>query len=219
MRKIFMILLLSIILCVATGCVENIESSLPTNNGSTVSSTESISDVHTDSSTTSQTSDDSSTPSPTQPTDDVSPTAPTQSTASPTPTQSETPTNSGDDKMDNNCKLIVRGKDMPSGIYVKINYERRDAEIPITAIMKELGAKVEWQDKTKVKIAFGDHDRILDTAQQDFGLPRPPGSTHYFRQVIGNEVIIDSTSATGLIVYWMGAKISIDYDKNFVSIG
>lgn len=142
-------------------------------------------------------------------------------------TASSTQNNTGEDNMNNDCKLIVKGKDITSGNYINLNYEKRYAEIPLTAVMKELGAKVEWQSNTTAEITFGGKDYALDTTKgtliEDGGtfniLTAAPGSTHgIFYQVIGDEFIIDSDSAKMLIINMMGAKISIDYDNKIVSI-
>jgi len=41
------------------------------------------------------------------------------------------------------AKLIVKGKDITAGNHVKINFEYQLAEIPITALLKALGVKIE----------------------------------------------------------------------------
>lgn len=129
--------------------------------------------------------------------------------------------------MNNYCTLIVNGKDITAGNYALLNYEYRYAELPLTAVMKELGAKVEWQDKTKAKITFGGKDYILDATQgslieqgEAFNvLTLAPGSKHgVFYQVVGNEFVVDSDSAQMLIIHMMGAKINIDYDNKIINI-
>lgn len=117
-KKIFICLLLCIILYTIAGCTNNVSSTLPI--------------------------DDASTPS---------------------ATQSETTTYVENDKMNNYCTLMVNGNDITAGNHVRLNYEHRYAELPLTVVVKELGAKVEWEDKTKAKITFGGKDYILDTTK------------------------------------------------------
>ena len=222
-KKLFVCLLSVTILCVITGCTKN-----PINETSTVSPSQSLSEETTASSMPPQSPDDVSTPSPIQSTESTSTSQPTNntSTASPTPTQSESKTNTGDDKMDNNCKLIVKGKDITAGNHVKLNYEKKYAELPLTAVIKELGAKVEWQSKTTAKITFGGKVYILDTTKKSlladgstFNLIIPaPGSTLYC-QAIDNEFILDSVNLKS-VVLMMGTTImiKIDYEKANVSI-
>jgi hypothetical protein len=212
------------------GCTKNTTLTSQENDDSTISSTttQSSNDNVMDSSTPTNSKGDSSTDLLGNPTNETSTTASSNpidggSTASPTTN------NTGDDKnMDNNCKLIVKGKDITSGNHVSLNYENRYAELPLTVVMKELGAKVEWQGQTTAKITFGGKDYTLDTIKGtlvEVGgtfnvLMVAPGTTHgIFYQVIGEEFIIDSDSAKMLIINMMGAKISIDYDKKIVSIG
>ena len=142
-------------------------------------------------------------------------------------TASSTQNNTGEDNMNNDCKLIVKGKDITSENYINLNYEKHYAEIPLTAVMKELGAKVEWQSNTTAEITFDGKNYTLDTTKgtlieegSSFNvLTVAPGSTHgIFYQVIGDEFIIDSDSAKMLIINIMGAKINIDYNNKIVSI-
>lgn len=152
--------------------------------------------------------------------DITKPTTPTDDMSTSTPELSEaTKDTEAHNQMNNNCKLIVKGKDITSASYVYLDEVNHDVEIPLTAVVKALGAKVRWENKTTVIITFDGDDFILDIAKQDFGLPLPPGATHFARKIIGKEVVIDSTSATGLISHWMGAKIKIDFDKKIVEIG
>ena len=149
------------------------------------------------------------------------------STVSSTRIESEKTTNLGEENIDNTCKLIVKGKEMAATHHIQLNYEYRYAELPLTVIMRELGAKTEWQSKTTVKITFDEKDYFLDTekgslveAGKTFNiLTVAPGSKHgTFYQVVGDEFVIDSDSAVLLLVNIMGAKISIDYDERIVNI-
>lgn len=142
--------------------------------------------------------------------------------------QSETANNSGDDqKMDNNCKLFVRGVEIAAGHHVALNFEQRYAELPLIAIVKALGAKVEWKNETTATITFDDEEYVLNTAENSLIkagrtaniLIVAPGATHgsYF-QVIEGEFVADSDSMLYLLTYLMGAKIRIDYDTLIVNI-
>lgn len=119
-------------------------------------------------------------------------------------------------QLQNNCRLIVKGKDITEGNYVRIIEEHQMAEIPLTAVMKELGAEVEWKGK-KVTITHNGYQRVIDTTQQAFGMPRPPCSAYCCRKMIDGEVVIDSVSAGGMI-RWMGAQISINVDEKIIEI-
>lgn len=142
-------------------------------------------------------------------------------------TQPEKPTDSGDDNdMDDSCMLIVKGKEI-ADTPIKLNYEYHYAELPLTTIIKELGAKVEWKDKTTAKIKIHEKNYFLDSIKGSLVaegdtfniLVVAPGSRHgVFYRTVGNEFIIDSDSAILLLMNIMGAKISIDYDNRIVKI-
>ena len=202
-KKIFCILLCFILLSII-GCSET-ETLSPIDDGSTVSSTQSASDSHELSSTQSTTDASTTMSSP----------------------EFEEPNNSGDDNMDATYKLFVNEKEVTVANHIKLNYEHHYAELPLTAIMKELGAKVEWQSKTTAKITLGKKDYLLDTTKGsliEIGnthnvLVVAPGSKHgVFYRVVDNEFVIDSDSAKLLLINIMGAKISVDYEHRIVNI-
>lgn len=218
-NKTFLCVSLCVILFGMAGCSE-ITSPLPVDNGSAVSPMQSVGNVSEFSST--QMTKGTSMPSSTL-------TQSTQGTPIPPSTlnQSQKPSNSGDDNMDAAYKLVVKGKEIAVSNHIKLNYEHQYAELPLTAIMKELGARVEWQSKTTAKITFNGKDFILDTTKgslvemgKTFNvLVVAPGSKHgTFYRVVNNEFIIDSDSAKLLLINIMGVKISVDYDYRIVNI-
>ena len=121
----------------------------------------------------------------------------------------------------------MRGKDITAGNHVILNnYEYRyAAELPLTAVMKELGAKVEWQNNATAEITFGGKEYALNTTactlievESGRGFIYPIGGGYSFREVINNEFVVDGATMTSVVVNMMGAKISIDYDKKIVKI-
>ena len=121
------------------------------------------------------------------------------------------------DNMNSNYKLIIKGNYISSIYCSCLNQEQMVVELPITTVMKELGIAVEWKDKSIVTFSFNEDCYVLDTSKSDFGLPRPPGSKHYVREVIDGEVVVDHISALGLI-HWVGADININIDEKIVEI-
>ncbi len=130
-------------------------------------------------------------------------------------TQSEISDNPGDEITEKKCTLIVKGKDITNEAYVHINDEKI-SELPITAIMRELGATVQWKDK-EVIITYENNTTILDTEKSHFGIMLPPGSKGAIRKIINGEIILDASSAKQ-IIYPTGSKISVDYDNNIITI-
>ncbi len=119
---------------------------------------------------------------------------------------------------DNNCKLIVKGKDITTQCYVHIDENNRGAEIPITAIAIELGAKVEWKDSSEVEIGYGERKISFDIAESHFGHVRMPGSKFYVRKVVGNEIVVDNETAQYRLSYLMNAMIEIDFDNRIITV-
>ena len=134
----------------------------------------------------------------------------------------ESNTNGSSDSMNNiqksNCKLIVNGRDITDSAYVFLHADIQDAEIPLTTVLKELGAHVQWSDNANVIITYDGRSCSFDTSLYDYGLPQAPGSRFYIRRIVGNEVIMDLTSVTGFIVHWFNKQIIINYEDGVIEI-
>ena len=64
--------------------------------------------------------------------------------------------------------LIVNGKDITAGHYVKINKTYRYAEVPFLAVLEALGAKIEQIDEINVKITiYNDKENLSDANIKD----------------------------------------------------
>ena len=118
----------------------------------------------------------------------------------------------------NNCKLLVNGKDITNGKNVKINYEYQNTELPLLAILKELGADVQWEDNSRVIVTFEKIKVDIDTTKDDFGIPIPPGTSNAIRYIINNELQIDGTSVQGLLLNIFRTTINVDYEAGIIYI-
>lgn len=119
---------------------------------------------------------------------------------------------------EDNCRLVVNGKDISDGLYVKMKAKYNNTEIPLLAVLKELGAQVQWKDTSVVTVQFKDSAFEIDTEKEQFGILIPPGTRQAVRKVVEKEIIIDSNSVEGFLLYNTGAVISIDYEKAIISI-
>lgn len=115
-------------------------------------------------------------------------------------------------------KLFVNGTAIATKS--KIRFNCTSEELPLLAIMKALGADVQWNNAmTEVKINFeGLYSTTLNTKSADFGLLLPPGTEEGVRRVEGNEIIMDSDSIY-MILNAIGATVNIlDRDSLEISI-
>lgn len=116
-----------------------------------------------------------------------------------------------------NGKLFVNGTAIATKS--KIRFNCTNEELPLLAIMKALGADVQWNNAmTEVKIKFeGLYSTTLNTKSADFGILLPPGTEESVRRVEGNEIIMDSDSVH-MILSAIGATIVPDYDSLEINI-
>lgn len=120
--------------------------------------------------------------------------------------------------VDVDARLIVNGKDITAGNYVKINEDYNNASIPLTAVLTELGIPWEWESDTILRIGSGEYEERLDLTQPTFDWLIPPGTLGSIREIVDGEVIID---AQALYIYFFRAQnISIerDYDTHTIRI-
>ncbi len=149
--------------------------------------------------------------------------------AVPASSTNQTTLDTGDDEVIDNCTLIVNGKDITKGNYARINHTKHYSEIPFTAVIQELGAKVEWENDTKATITFDENKYLLDITEgtlvkkwdsHKLNLITPaPGQNHErVSKVVGNELIVDDSSSLYFFFVIMRATVKVDYDKNIINI-
>lgn len=206
-------MLLCIITCIITGCSGDITSASPTDNSVSMLSSTQPTDSVSESASEQNASTD--TTSLTQSSNDISSTSSSNSEPSESIENKETYAN---------CRLIVNGKDITDGNYVYLYETDRefssDADIPLSAILRELGATVEWQDETKVVITHSAYNGSLtfDTSDEFFGVLIPPGGkVRVTRKVYNNEIVMDNSSAT-LYIRAAGAMVRYDYTNMVIEV-
>lgn len=119
---------------------------------------------------------------------------------------------------DYSARIIVNGKDITNGAYYRYNYRRRRCEIPLLAVLQELGAEVKWKSATKVTVKYNNETVKFDTEELDFGIISPPGTTNAIRKVRGKELIFDNANAANVIKALTGATVTLDNDTYTVYI-
>ena len=118
-----------------------------------------------------------------------------------------------------NASLIVAGVDITQGNYVYIDAEKQRAELPLLAVLTQLGATVEWQDENEVKISTEQSFITFNKTHLAFDLLYTPQAVDPVRKVIGNEFVADTaTGAAALIRELTGATVSINYETNTVTV-
>lgn len=125
-------------------------------------------------------------------------------------------------------QLIVAGVSLPQGKYMEFigTAPRRYALIPLTAVIKELGADVEWMSDTVARIRWNDKMYTLNTLEvslledgRDLNLiiPTPGGRVH--SQAIGCELLLDDVSVkTVALMLGTTIKVNVDYLNQIVVI-
>lgn len=112
---------------------------------------------------------------------------------------------------DQDCKLIVNGKDITAGNYVKINIRNSNASVPLTAVLTELGIPWEWESETVLRFGSGDYEQTLDTSYNiQFNWLAPFRTPGVVRKVVDGEVIVDIQSLWVNLLNKMGISCEMD---------
>ncbi len=140
----------------------------------------------------------------------------TEYTVSENFSEDKNPYSERENKAMNKYKLIINGHDITRENHVKI--KAKNTEIPLLAVMKELGANIAWNDKmTVVSIdCFGKIFK-LDINDFDFGWYVKPGTVEAVRIFDGKEIIIDGESALD-IFNDIGAIFNVNRDAGIIEI-
>lgn len=125
-----------------------------------------------------------------------------------------------------NCRLIVNGVDITEGNYVYINHEEKNAELPVTAIVKALGGSVQWypcepypiKDRCIVALTLNGSTKTYDTSKSDFGIGYLEGVSGLTRKVLGSEIVIDRETIYTSFYHLFNTTIVIDFDQSTVYV-
>lgn len=124
---------------------------------------------------------------------------------------------------DEDARLIVNGKDITAGNYVKINMQDSNrysnASIPLTAVLTELGIPWEWESDTVLRFGSSDSMQTIDLTLNAYNFPIPPGATGAVRKVVGDEVIVDLYSLWANLLSNQGIPFEIDCATKTIRIG
>lgn len=131
-----------------------------------------------------------------------------------------------------NCRLIIQGVDISNDCYVYLcDAEEYGAEyyaqLPLTAIIRQLGGTVSWVDSDRVSLSIGGQSYIFDYSEWILSLANgdswnylaPPPGTQFGLggDIIENEILIDSNILTTFFRA-IGYRIRIDCSAKVVYI-
>lgn len=121
-----------------------------------------------------------------------------------------------------NARLIVNGKDITEGNYVYIDFETKSVEVPVLAIIRELGYNTELYHDPKTDVyeatASDAKAALLTTATDNFGIGPSKGEATCVREFRNDEFIFD-LDCIYTILYWrFHATVSVDYENATVEI-
>lgn len=135
----------------------------------------------------------------------------------------------------NNCRLIVKGKDITDSTYVWLvddpNYipnrgrPQYRAALPVVAIMEALGARVQWNGNTTATITYNGEKYFLDIAKSSLKIGTdelligaPGGKAIIQDRVLDREIIVDEIMLLRFFQINGINHIRIDEEKMIINI-
>ena len=117
------------------------------------------------------------------------------------------------------AQLIINGKDITEDnpVYIREYYTGRTEEIPLLAIVKELGAEVVWTDNATVTVNYEGQSITFDLTKDDFGYMCPIGGISIRKQV-DDELYMEYVSVKNILKLRLDADITIDYTNRIVEV-
>ena len=116
-------------------------------------------------------------------------------------------------------RLVVNGQEIHSD-YVSIDHLNFNAHIPVVTVYKALGydAQLHYDTEKNVYRVIVENATLLDTSKEDFGLPISYGMGGCIRQVVEDDIIVDTESLLTRMYWEWQASISIDYKESTIYI-
>lgn len=130
------------------------------------------------------------------------------------------------DYLKSNCTLVVNGKDISDDAYVYLHSEEQYAELPLVAILEELGASFEWKYSKSANVSYNgktynlyiEENSLTELDENDNFIAFPPDATHpACHSIAGEDYLVDSSSA---LAFWeeAGVTMTIDYENSTIYI-
>lgn len=129
----------------------------------------------------------------------------------------------------NGWKVTVNGKSI-SAAATEYNAAHGYILLPLTAILKELGAEITWSNETNATIVFNGRAYILNTNEPFFSskgnsgpeanqFEIPPGANHEIVFLtLDRELMIDNDSCSSVLCLTMKCQVAVDPEKQLVCI-
>lgn len=123
-----------------------------------------------------------------------------------------------------NAQLIVNGNDITEGNYAYIDYEKENTVLPVTTVLKALGAKIEWYPlgehagigRSRVYFYLNGKGIYFDTFSK--GVTLDTGQTDVVRMKVGNELYLDVDSIETMLYQGLGVIIDVDYENGIINV-
>lgn len=121
--------------------------------------------------------------------------------------------------------LYIDGKNISGKAYHVEVPERIASDyalLPLCEVLVALGAEVQWKNDSKATIVFGDESYTLNTRKVSFVedssdtelMTLAPGQTHIHYVCVDEELFLDNTTVSTIIMFMMGVRLYHDPPPN-----
>ena len=145
------------------------------------------------------------------------------------PAETEPPATTPGNSTSSNYKLIVAGRDITQGNYIKVSNVTDNScsiYLPFTAVAKSYGVKVNWTSNTVAEITYNGNTYLLDLSNvsltkkgsnSNYLIPAP-GSSMY-AQAMGKELILDHVTLRSVLMSMgINSQVRLDHQSKTVTV-
>lgn len=136
----------------------------------------------------------------------------------PTPPLFTTPPPRTQDPLDYSCSVIIEGVDVSDKVYARMNVVTGEVEIALTAVLKEVGARITWPKNSNVGfIAYKGYSYSFDITKENYNFPVGSEYVTMVRKVVDSEIVLDYISADKFCLP-RGVIIDVFPDSRLINI-
>lgn len=136
----------------------------------------------------------------------------------PTPPLFTTPPPRTQDPLDYSCSVIIEGVDVSDKVYARMNVVTGEVEIALTAVLKEVCARITWPKNSNVGfIAYKGYSYSFDITKENYNFPVGSEYVTMVRKVVDSEIVLDYISADKFCLP-RGVIIDVFPDSRLINI-
>lgn len=120
---------------------------------------------------------------------------------------------------DDAARIVVNGTDITNNQYFRYKYHETQTEIPLLAVLAELGADLMIStDNKEVLVRYKDFEKVLYLDANSFGILVVPGTRNWVAEIRNSVLIVDTSVSRYMLPNYFNAQITFDDESKTIFI-